>query len=95
MTLEALPNVVAMFSSAAAMIALGLVIPRLGGHLGAMLRLVIVGVFLSVFLHAGFELAATFGAVSARALMVTMGVLVSVGSVSFCAAGIVGLRALR
>jgi hypothetical protein len=94
--LEALPNVAAMVTSLAAMIALSLVVPRIGGQIGWMVRLIVVGVFFSVFLHAALELAAeTTDVVSPRMLMLMMGVLVSLGSVSFCAAGVVGLRALR
>lgn len=95
MPIAALPNVLAMVTSLAAMVTLGLTVPRLGGQLGTVLRLVIGGVFFSVFLHAGFELAEVLGYVTSTSLMVIMGTLVTVGSICFCAAGVVGLRVLR
>lgn len=95
MTPAALPNVLAMVTSLAAMVSLGLVIPRLGGQIGSVLKLVIVGVFFSVFLHAAVELAEVLGLLGPDVLMVAMGSLVTVGSLSFCAAAFVGLRALR
>lgn len=54
-----------------------------------MLRLVILGMFLSVFVHAGVELAAALGAIPEVALMPVMGTLLSAGSLAFFAAGIV------
>jgi hypothetical protein len=86
----ALPNAVAMLASAAAMALLAKLVPRIGGQFGWVLKLMIVGVFFSVFLHAGVELAECFGAVSSEWLMSTMGVLLTIGSISFCAAGVLG-----
>jgi hypothetical protein len=91
----ALPNALAMLASAIAMASLAALAPRIGGQLGWVIKLMILGVFFSVFLHAGAELAEMFGAVSPERLMATMGVLLTIGSISFCAAGVLGVRALR
>jgi hypothetical protein len=91
----ALPNALAMIASAAAMVLLATLIPRIGGQLGWVMKLMILGVFFSVFLHAGVELAQIFGAVAPERLMATMGFLLTIGSISFCAAAALGVRALR
>lgn len=90
-----LPNLLAMATSFAAMVLLGLLVPKLGGQIGAMLRWIIAGVFLSVFLHAGAELAVALGLLAPERLLPLMGLLLSAGSAAFCAGGLVGLRALR
>jgi hypothetical protein len=92
---DSLPNVVAMATSLVAIVSLSILAPKLGGQIGLVLKLVVVGVFFSVFLHAGVELAEVRGLLRDGAIMALMGVLVSLGSVSFCAAAVVGLRALR
>lgn len=89
------PNIVAMISSLIAMVMLGMVAPKLGGALGTMLRLLIGGIFFAVFIHAGFELAEGFGLLSEGLLLKIMGVLLSIGSLSFILAAWTGLRALR
>ncbi|MBI5507747.1 MAG: hypothetical protein HY903_03225 [Deltaproteobacteria bacterium] len=93
--METIPNVVAAITSLAAIVALAIMAPKLGGQIGLTIKLIVVGVFFSVFLHAGVELAATTGILGEQALMVVMGLLLSLGSVAFFAAGIIGLRALR
>jgi PAS domain S-box-containing protein len=90
---HALPNMVAMVTSLGAMAALSaLAVKMTGGRLAVVARLVAAGVFFSVFLHAGSELAETYGLIGTKRLMEVMGALLSVGSVLFCAAGIVGVR---
>jgi hypothetical protein len=93
--LIALPNLLAMIASLAGMVLLTLVQRRLGGQLGAMLRLVNAGVFLAVFLHAAAELAEALGVLGHATLPVVMSVLLTAGSIAFGAAGLVGLKALR
>jgi hypothetical protein len=94
--IHALPNLVATAASFAAMLALGSLAARMtGGQFAAVVKLIAIGVFFSVFLHAGAELAETFGLLGEKLLMVVMGLLLSVGSIAFCAAGVLGLRALR
>lgn len=93
---HALPNVVAMVASLAAVLSLSVLAWRMaGGELALVAKLIALGVFFSVFLHAGAELAETFGLLGEGRLLTVMGVLLSLGSVSFCAAGVLGLRALR
>lgn len=95
MAVAELPNVAAMVASAAAMVTLGLAARRLGGQLGTVLKLVVSGIGLAVFLHAGAELAGAFDIVDEHALLFIMGALVTVGSLLMSAAGVVALRALR
>ncbi|MFL5303211.1 MAG: hypothetical protein ACJ79R_23020 [Anaeromyxobacteraceae bacterium] len=91
-----MPNIVAMFASIAAMASLSHFAARMsGGQFAAVAKLVALGVFLSVFVHAGVELAEMFGLIDAQVLMVLMSFLLSAGSASFCAAGILGVKALR
>jgi len=78
-----------------AVLLLAQVIRRIGGAIGAALKLLSLGVFLSVFLHAAAELAEIFGLLSPSVLGVVMAVLVTSGSLAFCAGGVVALRALR
>lgn len=91
----AIPNVLAMVTSLVAVVLLALVTRRIGGQIGSALKLLGLGVFLSVFLHAGAELAEIFGLLSPDLLMVVMSVLLTAGSLAFCAGGVVALRALR
>ena len=91
---EMIPNVVAMALSGAALVLLRTVQGKLGGGVGSMLRWIVLGVFLSVFLHASVELSQALNILSADTTLVIMGLLLSVGSVCFCVAGVVGSRAL-
>lgn len=93
--LIAIPNLLAMAASLGAMVLLWLVQGRLGGQLGAMLRLVNAGVFLAVFLHAGAELAEALGLLATGHLAPVMSVLLTAGSIAFGVAGLIGLKALR
>jgi hypothetical protein len=95
MDASSLPNLFALVSSLVAVMALSAVARKLGGGLGTMLKLLLLGIFLSVFVHAGVELAQTAGLLEERALMQSMGILITVGSVSFCAAAWSGLKTLR
>jgi len=92
---SSLPNLLALVSSLVAVVALSAVARKLGGGLGNMLKLLLLGIFLSVFVHAGVELAQTAGLVEERTLLWSMGILISLGSLAFCAAAWVGLRTLR
>lgn len=92
---EILPNILAMISSFGAMILLGMVIPRIGGSLGKMLKLLIVGIFFAVFIHAAAELARLYGIIGDDVLMPMMGMLLTIGSVFFAVGGFVGLKALK
>ncbi len=93
--LVAAPQILALVTSAVAVVLLFRVNRRIGGAIGASLRLLSLGVLLAVFLHAAAELAEAVGLLSQEALMVVMGVLVTTGSIAFCAGGVVALKALR
>jgi hypothetical protein len=96
MTWQVLPNVVAMITSLAAISTLAWFAARMtGGELAPVARLIAVGVFFSVFLHAAVELAEMLGMMGSTTLMAAMSVLLSLGSISFCVAGVFGVRALR
>lgn len=93
--MNVVPTLAALIASTAAMVTMSMVAQRLGGQIGLVLKLVVVGVGLSVFMHAGLEVAAVMGFFSHARLMTLMDALVTAGSMAFFAAGIVGLRALR
>jgi len=84
-----------LVSSFVAMIFLSMGIPKIGGSFGKMLKLLISGIFLAVFAHAGFELLGAYGVINEEFLMKIMGLLLSLGSVCFIVAGYVGLKALK
>jgi len=89
---EILPNVLAMISSFAAMLLLGMIAPKIGGILGAIIKLLIAGIFFAVFAHASLELASVYGMVNEAELMPMMGWLLTIGSVFFMLAGLLGLK---
>ncbi|MBI5495484.1 MAG: hypothetical protein HY904_10710 [Deltaproteobacteria bacterium] len=93
--MHAITNVVALVACLVAILALGSVMLKLGGELGRMVRYIIVGIFLGVFVHAGVELAASFGLVQEQDLLRVMGVLLTAGAASFTMAGWVGFKATR
>ncbi len=93
--MEIIPNVIAMICTFVAMIMLGRIFPKIGGSIGRMIKLIIVGLFFSLFLHAGFELAEAFHLLGENILMPIMGILMSIGSIALIAAGWVGLKSLE
>ncbi len=90
-----IPNILALIGSSISMIVLTMLIPKIGGSIGLMLRLLITGIFFSVFVHSGAELAQTYNLLSEHALMQIMGALLSIGSLFFILAGIVGIKSLK
>lgn len=92
---EILPNIVALIGTFITMIVLSLVATKIGGVLGKMVKLLIVGIFFSVFLHSGFEVAGAYHMINEEALMRVMGGLLTIGSIFFIYAGLVGLKALK
>ncbi len=90
-----LPNILAMIGSLTTIIVLGILIPKIGGSIGLMLRLLIVGIFFAVFLHAASELAAIYNLLSTQTLLLVMGTLLSLGSLFFIVAGIIGIKSLN
>lgn len=83
-----------MISSLAGVIMLLKVSMKLGGVIGQCLKLVVAGIVLSVFIHAGFELAAAYQLMSEGVLLLIMGILLSLGSVIFTFAGYSTLKKL-
>lgn len=92
---EAIPNIIAMISSLAAMLMLLKVIPKIGGSIGRMIKMLVAGIFCSVFLHAGVELAEVFALIGEAALMPIMGTLLTVGSFAFIIAGWIGIKSFE
>lgn len=90
-----IPHVLAMCSSLAAVVSLSAVARMVGGQIGTMVKLLVAGVFLAVFMHAGAELAQATGLLEDGVLMMVMGGLLTLGSLSLCAAAWVGWKALR
>jgi hypothetical protein len=88
-------NILALIGSSISMIMLGMLIPKIGGSIGLMIKLLIVGIFFSVFIHAGIELAVIYNLIPHHELMRGMGALLSLGSLFFIFAGIVGLKSLK
>jgi hypothetical protein len=90
-----IPNILAMLGSLISMVLLAMIIPKIGGSIGLMIKLLILGIFFSVFIHAVCELATAFCLLSEQILMPIMGVLLSIGSLFFILASIVGLKSLK
>lgn len=95
MSFEVYPNIFAMVCSLFAMIILVRLVPRIGGSFGRMIKMLVAGIFFSVFLHAAAELAEVFGLMPSEVLMPLMGLLLTIGSVTFIAAGVIGLKSLE
>ncbi|MBI4680204.1 MAG: hypothetical protein HY753_03055 [Nitrospirae bacterium] len=92
---EIIPGLIALISSLIAMIMLLKVVPVIGGSIGRMIKMMVAGIFFSVFLHAGVELAAGFGLISEGPLMIIMGILITAGAVAFISAGSIGIKSLK
>ncbi|RMH69377.1 MAG: hypothetical protein D6675_12705 [Gemmatimonadetes bacterium] len=94
--LEMLPNIVAMISSLIAIFLLYKLTQKVhGGSLEKMVKLLSIGIFFSVFIHAGFELAEVFGFLSIALLRYVMGGLISIGSICFIIAAWIGLKSFE
>ncbi len=60
-----------------------------------MISLLVAGIFFSVTVHAGFELAGQSGLLSERQLMPIMSSLITLGSALFIASAILAIRKFR
>lgn len=89
-----IPNILALIGSSISMIVLSMIIPKIGGSIGLVLRFLIIGIFFSVFIHSAAELAQIYNLLSENILMWIMGVLLSLGSLFFILAGIIGIKNL-
>ncbi len=90
-----LSNILAVISSFTAMLLLGILAPKMGGSLGNVLKFLIAGIFFSVFLHSIIELASIFGMIGEVNLMYIMGGFLTIGSIFFMIAALIGLKALK
>ena len=90
-----LSNTLALLGSLIAMISLSMMIPRIGGSIGLVLKLLIAGIFFSVFIHAAIEFAVIYKLLPEQSLMPVMGTLLFIGSLFFIFAGILGNKSLR
>lgn len=88
-------NFIAMAFSFIGVIMLGKASVKMGGAIGKTLKIIVAGIFLSVFVHSGFELAASMGKISEETLLPVMGVLLSLGSIGFAYAGYKTLNDLK
>lgn len=95
MFIKILPNIIAMVFSLIAIIQLTIAATKIGGFVGKAINLLIVGIFLSVTVHAGFELAAQFGFLSENQLMPIMGTLITSGSIFFIASGFLAVKKFK
>ncbi len=93
---ELIPNLIAMIASLIAIFFLARFAMQMrGGSLATVVNLLVWGIFLSVTLHAAFELGSLYGLISGETLFVVMGTLLSIGSILFIVAGYLGLKANR
>ena len=87
-------NIAAMLISLSAIIMLMRISIKMGGEIGRMVKLLTVGIFLSVFAHAAFELLVVMSVIDEKALFPVMGSLLTVGSIMFVWAGRIAMKAL-
>lgn len=85
----------ALVSSIIAVFLLRLVAVKIGGYLGKMLKFLLVGIFFAVFVHSVVELADVLNIISENTLMIIMGLLLTLGSVSFVCASYFGFKAIK
>lgn len=88
-------NILALISSFLAVVFLTIAAFRVGGSIGKALKMIALGIFFAVFIHAGFELAETYNIISSEALMPVMGTLLTFGSILLSIAGYIGLKAFE
>ncbi|WP_419831319.1 hypothetical protein [Endozoicomonas atrinae] len=65
---------------------------QLSNLTGKALKVITVGIFFSVFCHAGFELMALFDMIDEELLFPVMGSLLSIGSLTFVIGGVMLLN---
>lgn len=87
MEFDTLANIIAMVASLVGVVMLAKVSAKVGGVVGSCLKLVVVGIFFSIFIHAGVELMAAYELMDEEVLLPIMGVLLSVGSLIIAYAG--------
>ncbi len=90
-----LPNIIAMLFSIVAMIQLISAAFKIGGAIGKIFKLIVVGIFFAVFIHAGVELLEGYGLVKEEYFLFIMGTLISIGSVFFVVAGSIAINKFK
>ncbi len=95
MILRILPNIIAAAFSLIAVVLLVVSATKIGGSVGKAINLLITGIFLSVTVHAIFELAAQFGFLPEYQLMPIMGTLIIIGSIFFILSGILAMKKFK
>lgn len=95
MEFDTIANVIAMGASFVGVIMLGKVSAKVGGVIGSCLKLVVVGIFFSIFIHAGVEMLAAYDLMDEEVLLPIMGVLLSLGSVIIAYAGYTTAKKLQ
>jgi len=87
MNFELFLNIFAVATSSVAILALWGVAKKFGGVVGAIIKLILIGVFFSVFLHSLTELVFNlFDIFSVQSFMITMSVFLNIGIVFFIVA---------
>lgn len=86
---------VALVSSLVAILLLRVVAVKIGGHLGKMLKFLLVGIFFAIVVHSGAELAEVLNIISGDILMIAMGILLTIGSACFICASYFGFKAIK
>lgn len=86
---------IALASSLVAIVLLRLVAVKIGGYLGKMLKFLLAGIFFAIVIHSVAELADVLNLISGNTLMITMGILLTLGSVCFICASYFGFKAIK
>ncbi|HAJ57506.1 MAG TPA: hypothetical protein DCL35_07035 [Candidatus Omnitrophica bacterium] len=92
---ESIVNIIAMICSLIAMIQFAIAAPKIGGTVGKILKLLVVGIFFSVFTHAAVELACAYNFIAENDIMPIMGALITFGSLFFIAAGSIAIKTFK
>jgi hypothetical protein len=92
---EIVLNATSMITALIAIFYLARIILKIGGSIGVMLKFLIAGIFLAVFVNAGFELAMAFGAISGGFANTVTAVLLTLGSVAFIIGASIGIKSIE
>ena len=90
-----LSNIIALLLVLWAMILLIVAAKIIGGQVGKVFKLLVLGIFFSVFIHSVVELIGYFSFIDGKRLLFIMGVLISLGGIFFISAGILALKKFK
>ena len=93
--IEIFPNVLAMICTLIAVIMLIKIALKMGGILGEMLKYISAGLFFSILVHSFAELLNVFGLLDEKILLPLMGILLTLGSLLFIWASIIGAELFK